>query len=87
VDVLGIDVGKRDLHATLLQEGRAASKSVANSETGIAQLQTRLKNRNADRVHACLEATGGLHDQREVNEADEHDIELLKPRKDAPEAL
>jgi len=63
VDVLGIDVGKRDLHATLLQNDRAASKSVPNSETGIAQLQTWLKNRNANRVHACLEATGGWSEQ------------------------
>jgi predicted rRNA methylase YqxC with S4 and FtsJ domains len=31
VDVLGIDVGKRDLHATLLQNDRVASKSVPNS--------------------------------------------------------
>jgi len=59
VDVPGIDVVKRDLHAPLLQKDRAASKSVPNSETGITQLQTWLENRNADRVHACLEATGG----------------------------
>ncbi len=63
VDVLGIDVAKRDLHATLLQNDRVASKSVPNSESGIAQLQTWLKNRNANRVHACLEATGGWSEQ------------------------
>jgi len=63
VDVLGIDVGKRDLHAALIQGDRQASKSVANSEAGLAQLQTWLKNRKAERVHVCLEATGGWSEQ------------------------
>jgi transposase len=59
VDVLGIDIGKRDLHAALLQGERSASKSVPNSQAGIIQLQTWLKNRKAERIHVCLEATGG----------------------------
>jgi transposase len=63
VNVLGIDVGKHDLHAALLQGGRPASKSVPNSQAGITQLQTWLKNRNAGRVHVCLEATGGWSEQ------------------------
>jgi len=60
LDVLGIDVGKRDLHAMLLQGKRQASKSVPNSGTGIARLQAWLTNRKVERVHACLEATGRL---------------------------
>jgi transposase len=63
LDVLGIDVGKRDLHAVLLQEKRSTSKSVPNSGAGIAQLQTWLKNRKAERVHVCLEATGGWSEE------------------------
>lgn len=59
MEILGIDVGKRDLHAVLLQGDRSASKSVANTPSGWAQLQTWLTNRKAHRVHACLEATGG----------------------------
>jgi len=59
VDILGLDVGKRELHAVLLQADRTASKSVTNSPTGIAQLQTWLKNRKVAEVHVCLEATGG----------------------------
>jgi len=81
VDVLGIDVGKRDLHATLLQNDRAAaSKSVSNSETGIAQLQTWLKNRNANRVHACLEATGGWSEQVAISLGEAgHVISIVNP--------
>jgi transposase len=59
VDILGLDVGKRELHAVLLQSDRTASKIVTNSPTGIAQLKTWLKNRKAAEVHVCLEATGG----------------------------
>ena len=60
MDILGIDVGKNDLHASLLGEGHKSwSKSVPNSTTGITQLQTWLKNRKSERLHVCLEATGG----------------------------
>ena len=80
MDVLGIDVGKRDLHATLLQNDRVASKSVPNSESGIAQLQTWLKNRNANRVHACLEATGGWSEQVAISLGEAgHIISIVNP--------
>lgn len=59
MDFLGIDVGKSDLHAALLQGERSSTKSVPNSEIGIKQLVTWLKNRKAKNVHACLESTGG----------------------------
>ena len=80
MDVLGIDVGKRDLHAALLQEKRSASKSVPNSSAGIAQLQTWLKNRKAERVHVCLEATGGWSEEVAIalNEAG-HIVSLVNP--------
>jgi hypothetical protein len=55
----GVDVGKRQLHATLLQGDRSASKTATNSPAGIAQLLAWLRNRKVERVHACLEATGG----------------------------
>jgi transposase len=63
LDVLGIDVGKHDLHAVLLQGKRPTSKSVPNSGTGIARLQAWLTNRKAERVHVCLEATGGWSEE------------------------
>jgi len=60
VDILGIDVGKNDLHAALLsQNGKSWSKSVPNSTAGIKQLHTWLKNRKTETLHVCLEATGG----------------------------
>jgi transposase len=59
VDILGIDVGKHEIHAALLQQDRSTSKSVANSAAGFKQLQTWLRNRRVEKVHACLEATGG----------------------------
>lgn len=59
MDILGIDVGKHEMHAVLLQGDRSTSKSIANSPAGFKQLQTWLRNRKVERVHACLEATGG----------------------------
>lgn len=59
VEILGIDVGKNEMHAVLLQHERSTSRSVANSATGFKQLQTWLRNRKVERVHVCLEATGG----------------------------
>ena len=59
MDKLGLDVGKREVHAVLLQSDRTTSKIVPNSPSGIAQLKTWLKNRKAAEIHVCLEATGG----------------------------
>jgi len=80
LDVLGIDVGKRDLHAVLLQGKRSASKSVPNSGAGIGQLQTWLTNRKIERVHVCLEATGGWSEEVAIalNEAG-HVVSLVNP--------
>jgi transposase len=63
MDVLGIDVGKTNLHAALLQGERHATKTVPNSEAGLTQLQTWLKNRKTQSLHVCLEATGGWSEQ------------------------
>jgi transposase len=59
LDILGIDVGERLMHAVLLQGDRTASKSVPNTVAGFKQLQTWLRNRKVEGLHACLEATGG----------------------------
>jgi transposase len=80
VDVLGIDVGKRDLHAALLQGDRSATKSVSNSQAGIAQLKICLKNRKAESIHVCLEATGGWSEEVaiEMSEAG-HTVSVVEP--------
>ncbi|MDP9016812.1 MAG: IS110 family transposase [Candidatus Eremiobacteraeota bacterium] len=58
MDVVGIDVGKHDLHVVLLQGDRTLRKSVGNNVTGFEQLEKWLKNRKCVKVHVCLEATG-----------------------------
>ncbi|MGP6159489.1 MAG: IS110 family transposase [Vulcanimicrobiaceae bacterium] len=80
MDILGIDVGKREVHAFLIQGECSASKSVNNSQTGIKQLQTWLKNRKVERVHACLEATGGWSEELAIalHEAG-HRVSLVNP--------
>lgn len=80
VDVLGIDVGKHDLHAVLLQDKRSASKSVPNSRAGIAQLQTWLKNRKVANVHVCLEAIGGWSEEVAIALSDAgHVVSVVNP--------
>jgi len=80
VEILGIDVGKRQLHAALLQGDRCASKSAPNSPAGIAQLQAWLKNRKVERVHACLEATGGWSEDVAIALHDAgHVVSLVNP--------
>lgn len=80
MDVLGIDVGKRDLHAVLLQGQRSASKSTPNSPSGILQLQTWLKNRKAGRLHICLEATGGWSEEVAIALAElGHVVSIVNP--------
>jgi len=59
VEILGIDVGRHEMHAVLLQQDRSTSKSVVNSAAGFKQLQSWLRNRKVEKVHACLETTGG----------------------------
>ena len=63
MEILGIDVGKCEMHAVLLQRDRSTSKSVLNSAAGFKQLQTWLRNRKVEHVHACLEATGGWSEE------------------------
>jgi transposase len=58
MNTLGIDISKRDFHAALLSDERAAKKSFPNSTKGFEQLSAWLRNRKIDKVTACMEATG-----------------------------
>lgn len=58
VDFVGIDVGKTELHAVLLQNEKSARKSVGNNSAGYEQLHRWLNNRRVESAHICLEATG-----------------------------
>jgi transposase len=56
---LGIDLSKETFHACLLSDHAEAKKAFPNSPKGFEQLTAWLKNRHADDVHVCMEATGG----------------------------
>ena len=60
---LGIDVGKADFHCALLSDGRSKPNSFPNSQKGFERLRSWLRNRGVERVHACLEATGGWSEE------------------------
>jgi transposase len=80
VEILGIDVGKREIHAALLQHDRSTSKSVPNSAAGFKQLQSWLRNRRVEQVHACLEATGGWSEDLAVALCEAgHIVSLVNP--------
>jgi transposase len=78
--VLGIDVGKADVHCCLIVDERSRTNSFPNTATGYDRLLSWLKNRGVDHVHVCLEATGGwseelgtfLHDRG-------HDVSIVNP--------
>ena len=57
---LGLDVSKNTLDAALLEPGKAkpAHKVFPNTSAGHEQLLSWLHSKNAEAVHACLEATG-----------------------------
>ena len=55
---LGIDLSKETFHAFLLSDRADAKKVFPNTPKGFEQLTTWLKNRHADEVHICMEATG-----------------------------
>ena len=56
---LGLDVGKYKVSASLLREGRKRDKTFNNNAAGHAAVVAWLKQHGAERVHACLESTGG----------------------------
>jgi transposase len=57
--ILGIDIGKADFHCALSVKGQLRANHFPNSKSGFVRLHRWLQNRGIDRVHACLEATGG----------------------------
>jgi transposase len=62
VTILGIDVGKDYLDCELLDDKRAARR-VPNTVRGFEQLVSWLRNRKVNKVHACMEATGGWSEE------------------------
>jgi transposase len=56
--ILGIDVAKKKFDVALLRDGKFKTKVFENSETGFEALAAWMKQHNAEKVHACMEATG-----------------------------
>jgi transposase len=81
--VLGIDVSKKDFHVALVESGqRERTKSFPNNKKGFDQLATWLRNRKVNRVHACLEATGGWSEALATDLHDRgHDVSLVNPQR------
>jgi transposase len=77
---LGIDVSKKKIDCALLLDGKLLDKSCDNSPAGFGQLLEWLAKRKVERVHACVEATGGFEEQvaTALYEAG-HDVSVLNP--------
>lgn len=77
---LGIDIAKKKFDAALLRHGKFKTKVFENSEAGFAALKDWLHHHDADKVHACMEATGSLFEGLATFLADEgHDVSVTNP--------
>lgn len=80
LNILGIDVSKNDFHVALVSERGEHKRVFPNSTVGFRQLDAWLRNRKAETVAACMEATGSywealalhLHEQR-------HRVSVVNP--------
>ena len=81
--ILGLDVAKKDFHAALLSDaGASRVKSFANNAKGFDQLASWLVNRKIERVHACLEATGGWSEPLALDLHNRgHVVSLVNPQR------
>ena len=77
---LGIDVGKDECHAALLDGERIARKSFPNTLKGFEQLSAWMRNRKITSVHVCMEATGGFGEALALFLAEaEHLVSVVNP--------
>jgi transposase len=57
-NILGIDISKKDFHVVLLTgETRTKPRKFTNDPKGFESLQQWLKQKEIDKMHACMEAT------------------------------
>ena len=80
---LGLDVAKAKVDAALLIEnGKFKTKVFCNSPKGFAQLQAWLAACGAERVHACMEATGAYHEALATYLFDQgHSVSVINPQR------
>ena len=80
IAILGIDVGKSEFHCALRVSDDIRTNHFPNSKTGFSRLRNWLKNRKVERVHACLEATGGWSEELADDlHAHGHLVSLVNP--------
>jgi len=56
--ILGIDVSKSTLDVVLIAKSGSSHRKISNTSQGYHQLEKWLEDRQAGKVHVCLEATG-----------------------------
>lgn len=61
--LLGIDVSKKKLDCALIVGDKVLDKTCENSPKGFKELVDWLSKRKVERVHACVEATGGFEEK------------------------
>jgi len=77
---LGIDIAKKKFDAALLRDGKFKTKVFENTPAGFAALSAWLKQHGADKVHACMEATGIFYEGLAVFLADAgHAVSVVNP--------
>jgi transposase len=77
---LGIDIGKSNFHAALLEGEKSHGKSFPNNPKGFEQLDTWLKNRKVVVVYACMESTGPYAEALATDIADRgHKVSIVNP--------
>ena len=69
-----------EFHCALLVEGSVRANHFPNSTDGFKRLHRWLKNRHIERVHACLEATGGWSEELGTDlHAQGHVVSIVNP--------
>jgi transposase len=77
---LGIDVGKKTVHAAVLVGTRKRNKTFTNDDAGFTNLLAWLREHHFERVHACLESTGGWSEALATALADAgHVVSIVNP--------
>ena len=77
---LGIDIAKKKFDVALLRNGKFKTKVFENSLAGFAALKDWLHHHDADKIHACMEATGSLFEGLATFLADEgHAVSVTNP--------
>ena len=56
--IIGIDISKKEISVALLNDKKVIKHKFSNNNSGFEKLQSWLKKNNANKVKACMEASG-----------------------------